>query len=568
MSFSNTVQRRHSIVLAGDQSSNFTMAHGRLFVVKLFFVAAFVLIVARAADVVVLDGGRPDVAPISAADVEAAPVARGKILDRNGVLLATTLKTASLFVDPFYVSDAVATAKQLAEIFPERSYGSLLKDLQGKGRFVWVARGITPEQQKAVLHIGEPGLQFEHEYQRFYPQGNLAPHLLGYTDVDDQGIAGIEKSFEKTLTEGHDLTLSLDSRLQHILRREIIAAAGRFDAVGGSGVILNAKTGEVLAGVSYPDFKPDEAGKAKSREKFNALTLGTYEFGSVFKIFSTAAFLENYDVAMSTTFDASEPLKQGRFTIRDYHAENRNLTIPEVFMHSSNIGSALMGQAVGTERLKASYKDLGLLDALDMEVPELGKPQVPSRWGDLTTLTASYGHGVAVTPLHVALGVATTVNGGTLVKPQLVKSDVEVERAAISVFAPKTSERMRALMRLVVTEGTGRKADVPGYQVGGKTGTAEKPGTTKKGYDRKRLISSFVGAFPMDDPEYVVFVAIDEPKGQKESYGYATAGWVAAPAFKAVVSSMVSVLGIPPRDVAEDQEISHGLKKFVSLKNG
>ncbi|MDB2683227.1 penicillin-binding transpeptidase domain-containing protein, partial [Alphaproteobacteria bacterium] len=407
-------QRRSAIKLAGDKSTALGLARGRLVVIKAFFVLVFLLVGVRASDLSVLqkkeyqgDSYRLEEGVASNIGAEV----RGPIRDRNGSVLATTLKTASLYADPHLVSDPVAASKKLTKIFPSLSYGKLLKDLQSKKRFVWIKRSIMPAEQHAVLEIGEPGLQFESEYARFYPQGELFSHVLGYTNVDGAGIAGIENSFDGLLSGGGDLQLSLDARFQHLLRREIIGASKKFSAIGGSGVIMDVKSGEV-AGVSWPDFDLNNQPAATNNQKFNRLTVGTYELGSVFKVFSTAAFLENYDVPMSTKFDASKPIKRGRFTIRDYHAEARELTIPEIFMHSSNIGSALMGEAVGTEKLRSFYEDLGLMGALDVEIPEKGAPQIPSPWRDINTLTASYGHGIAVTPLHVASSVSTVVNGG------------------------------------------------------------------------------------------------------------------------------------------------------------
>ena len=570
MSIQKAMNRRHAIKLLGDQTTSLSLAAGRIVMLKAFFVMLFVLVGIRASDVS-LFAHRSDSAQKQSRQAHVGAKMRGNILDRNGVLLATTIETPSLYADPHFISDPQSAARQLVAIFPDISYEKLLKDLSGKKRFVWIKRGISPEQRRAVLHIGEPGLDFEEETKRYYPQGALASHLIGATDIDSKGIAGLERGFDSKLSLGQHVSLSVDTRLQHVLRREIKAAAETFKAIGGMGVIMNAKTGEVLAGVSWPDFKPNHMREASSGARFNRLMTGTYEFGSVFKTFSTAAFLENYDVPLSTTFDASEPIKSGRFTIRDYHAEDRVLTIPEVFMYSSNIGSAMMGQAVGNERLKKFYDDLGLLTRLDMGTMETAKPQVPKQWGDISTLTTSYGHGIAVTPMHVSAAMASTVNGGLWVEPTFAAraQDTHTTPQALSVMSEKTSETMRGLLRLVVTDGTGKNAEATGFRVGGKTGTAEKPGKIKKGYDRKRLISSFVGAFPMDDPQYVVFVALDEPKGNKATYGYATAGWVAAPVVSKVITSMASILGImPDKENQGEDALSSPLKKYVSLKNG
>lgn len=561
--------RRKAVKLEGERSSSLDLARGRLVLISGFFVLIFIFFAIRAFDLTIIQHRAE--APLDSYTQLQEPraenvIPRADVTDRNGVLLATTLKTASLYADPHLISDPETTAKGLSEIFPQLSYGATLQKLQSNKRFIWLERNIRPDEQQAVLRLGEPGLDFEYEDRRVYPQGAMAAHLLGYTSIDNKGQAGIERSFDKLLGDGEPLALTLDMRLQHALRREIQATLDDFSAKAGMGVIMDVGTGEILAGVSLPDFDPHNAGRADKNALFNRLSLGVYELGSVFKIFSTAALFETLDVPMRTTFDASEPIKVGRFTINDYHAEDRVLTVPEVFMYSSNIGSAMMGQAVGTDALKSFYKDLGLLDALDFEIREVTKPLVPHPWGELATLTASYGHGIATTPLHLITAVSSIVNGGYLVKPKLVvdKIDGEAKREEVQVVSAQTAHRMRQLLRLTVTDGTGKNADVPGYLVGGKTGTAEK--SSVRGYDRKKLISSFVAVFPMDAPRYAVFIAIDEPQGTKKSFGYATAGWTAAPAVQRVISSMVSILGIEPRYIKPEQDMGASLKHYVSEK--
>lgn len=563
--------RRAAIKIVGERSSALDLARGRLVLISGFFILVYIFFAIRAFDLTIIqyktDEGAQSLAQIEGQKPATAAIARADITDRNGVLLATTLKTASLYADPYLISSPEATAKGLNAIFPDLSYGTLLQKLQSEKRFVWIKRSIMPDEQHAILQLGEPGLEFEYENSRIYPQGQMAAHLLGYTSIDARGQAGIERSFDKILSDGAPLQLTLDNRLQHVLRREIQSTIDEFSAKAGFGVIMDVTNGEILAGVSLPDFDPHNAGDADKNALFNRITLGVYELGSVFKIFSTAALFETLNVPMRTTFDASEPIKIGRFTINDYHAEDRVMTVPEVFMYSSNIGSAMMGQAVGTEALRNFYKDLGLLDTLDFEIREVTKPLVPNPWGEISTVTASYGHGIATTPLQLITAVSSIANGGYTVKPKLVMTDsaAQIKTEDVRVVSAQTAHRMRQLLRLVVTDGTARKAEVPGYLLGGKTGTAEKPGSSG-GYDRKKLISSFVGVFPMDAPRYAVFVAIDEPQGTKKSYGYATAGWTAAPAVQRVVSSMVSILGIQPRYISADQEMGASLKHYIAEK--
>lgn len=570
--------RRNALKLEGEKSSALDLARGRLVLMSGFFILVYIVFAVRAFDLAVIQGQAAksdqgqnvDVVAVDVKENEELPlVRRADIVDRNGVLLATTLRTASLYADSRLIADSKGSAEKLSRIFPDLKYGDVLQKLQSGKRFVWLKRNVSPEQQFKVLEIGEPGLEFKESYKRFYPQGALTAHVLGYGNVDAQGLSGIERSFNNYLNAGRDLKLTIDVRLQHALRREVLKAMNEFEAPAAAGAIMDVTTGEILAGVSLPDFNPHDPGTAKDEAVFNRLTLGAYELGSVFKIFSTAAFFERHDVPMSTTFDASEPIKVGRFTINDYHAEDRVLSIPEVFMYSSNIGSALMGQSVGTEHLRGFYEDLGLLSTLDFEVREVARPMVPNPWREVNTLTASYGHGVATTPLQLVSGVSSIVNGGYLVTPTLVmheETDISPQED-IRVVSAKTAQRMRQLLRLVVTDGTASKAEVPGYRVGGKTGTAEK--IIDGRYDNTKKISSFIGVFPMDAPRYAVFVMVDEPKGQKHTWGYATGGWVAAPAVARVIASMASVLGIPPaRDHAPENRFGESLKKYVSAKEG
>jgi cell division protein FtsI (penicillin-binding protein 3) len=571
----NPHSRRNPVRLVGEKSSSFDLARGRLVLLSGIFVLIYMLLAARAVDLTVIQSSvRSDEKAGNEKVVSDKPalsehVTRGDIFDRNGTLLATTLKTPTLYVDPKHVSDQALASKNLALLFPDLKEKEVLHKMQSQKRFVLLRRDLNPQEQLDVLRLGEPGLGFKYEERRVYPQGSLMAHMVGYTNIDNQGLAGIERSYQDVLQTGQPLELTLDVRLQHALRREIKRAMQEFSAIGGAGLIMDVTNGQILAGVSMPDFDPQAVGETDPDKIFNRLTLGAYELGSVFKIFSTAAFLETHDVPMSTSFDASEPIRSGGFVINDFHAENRVLTIPEVFMHSSNIGSAMMGLAVGGEKLKSFYQDLGLTTPMKFDISEMGRPSVPSPWRELTTITSAYGHGITTTPLQMASAVGTVVNGGTRVTPSLVMKTVDESSVAqtpdgVRILSEKTSHRLRQLMRLVVADGTGSKADVPGYNVGGKTGTAEK--IKVGGYDKNKLISSFVGMFPSEAPRYVVFIMIDEPKGTKESFGYATAGWVAAPAVARVVASMTSILGIPPEDTAPEKDIASSLRQFVAVK--
>jgi cell division protein FtsI (penicillin-binding protein 3) len=475
--------------------------------------------------------------------------ARANIVDRNGVLVATNLPAASLYADPAAVLDAEEAALRLAAVLPELGHDALLAKLTADRRFVWIKRHLTPRQQYEINRLGLPGLAFERDERRVYPHGPLLAHALGYTGIDNRGLAGLELALDSRLAgeaaqQGEPLALSIDLRVQHVLHEELSAAVVEFEALGAAGLVLDVENGEVLAMVSLPDFDPNLPGQPDANARFNRTTLGVYEMGSTFKTFTLAAALDSGVVTLSDGYDASEPIKISRYWIRDYHPENRFLTVPEIFMYSSNIGAAKMAIDIGTERQQAFLGSLGLLSAAEIELPELGAPLAPSPWREINTMTISFGHGIAVPPLNLARATAAMVNGGLLRPATLLKRDGAAPAPGVPVIRPETSDIMRALLRLVVDEGTGKNAAAPGFQMGGKTGTSEK--VVAGGYERKALITSFVGAFPMDAPRYVVLVMVDEPHGNAKTFGYATAGWTAAPSVGRVVSRIGPLLGVTP----------------------
>ncbi len=565
--------RCNMAVIDGDRRCAASMMKNRLSILSVFFISAYLLIAVRLLDLGVVQGldfradGISDVGAQSVSVKEITP-RRGDVYDRNGFLVATSLKTPSLFVDPYLVLDANALSESLSKVLPDFDKEKSIKIMSAKNRFGWLAYDITPKQQQAILEIGDPSLGFKYNYKRIYPQGSLFAHLVGYTDRDGLGLSGVERGFDDVLARGDDVSLSLDLRLQHAVKREVSKAIADFNAKAGVGVILDAKTGELLAGVSLPDFDLNAVSDAKNNQKFNRLTLGVYELGSIFKIFSTAALLEFKKVSMGRTFDARKPIKVGWFTISDYHAQGRFLTVAEVFMYSSNIGTALMAKMIGGRALKAFYKDLGLLDRLRFDIKEIGRPIIPKQdiWREDSAMTISYGHGISVSPLQMSVAVASIVNGGIALQPTLIKKEEGYRpKSEVRVISEKTSLKMRKLLRLAVNKGTGKNANLEGIAIGGKTGTADK--SVNGRYRRDKRISSFVGAFPIHDPEYIVMVMIDEPKGNKSSNGYATAGWVAAPAVKRIVNSMVSILGIPTDKYNPASDISLDLMPYVHDKN-
>jgi cell division protein FtsI (penicillin-binding protein 3) len=575
--------RKQRIHVGDNRDHALRVMRGRLVLFQTIAIIGFAFIGLRAADLMVLQA-LPPVASVdgdgAAQRADVAPqeeYRRADIVDRNGVILATSLKTDSLYADPARLINKQYAAERLAKIFPEYTEDALLKKFNMPRRFVWIKRGVTPLEQEAILDIGEPALAYTQEDHRFYPQGNLTSHLVGMTNRDGAGTMGLERGIDEQLShfsaqdvedENAEIRTTLDVRVQHVLHREIKKAMTSFEAKAGAGIVMDVETGDVLAAVSLPDFDPNNPPNPNAPEMFNRFSQGVYELGSSFKLFSTAALFEFKKVKMSHRFDARKPIESGGFKIHDYHAEKRILTVPEVFMVSSNIGSAKMAQMVGTDNIRSFYRDLGLMDAPPFEIKEVSSPLVPNPWREINTLTTAYGHGIAISPLQLARAAASIVNGGNLIAPRLIAAEIDDEPTYVRVISQQTAQNMRALLRLVVTHGTGGSADVKGLLIGGKTGTAEKPSKSGRGYDRKRLISSFLGMFPMDAPRYVVFVMVDEPKGQAHSFGYATAGWVAAPAVGAIIEAMAPMVGISRTDTAERDDPATGLNRYISLKKG
>ena len=547
---------RRALRLDGTRKEVLETGRTRLLVAGIVFAVAFSAIGVRVLELAVLNGGEGrDLA--TRADGTPPAQTRADIVDRNGQVLATTLPVASLYADPREVDNPAQLANQLAPILKQSTAAELQALLDSTKHFVWLERKLTPRQQYRVNRLGKPALRFQKSERRFYPYGELTAHAVGYTNVDGKGIAGIEQSFNQLLKDSNQpLQLSLDVRVQHILTDELRAKMREFEGIGATGVVMDVRTGELLAIASLPTYDPHEPGRASDDAKFNRATLGIYEMGSTFKIFSTAAALETQSVGLFDKYDVSEPIRKAGFTIRDYKPKDGELTVPQIFMHSSNIGTAKMAMQTGTEVQQATLRDLGLTRPVNLEVPEVGSPMVPNPWREISTVTVSYGHGIAVNAVQLASAVGATVNDGVRHSPTLLKRDPADVGAGERVFSAKTSRHMRDLMRLVVEYGTGKNADAYGYRVGGKTGTADKQENGRYGDAR---ISSFVGAFPMDDPRYVVFAMVDEPKGQEHTFGYATGGWVAAPVVKNVIERMGPMLGIEPRPTKTPKKENHPL---------
>ena len=462
--------------------------------------------------------------------------ARPDITDRNGETLATDVKTVSVFAEPRNVLDKDEAVELLTAVLPELDARELRERLNTRRGFIWVKREITPRQQAEVHRLGIPGVGFVPENKRVYPNGVAAAHVLGFANIDNVGIAGIEKYIDAQglqdlngagfAVQSADLTpvaLSIDLRAQHALRDELAKALDKYKAKAAAGTIVDVNTGEVVALVSLPDFDPNNPVDALDKERINRINVGVYEMGSTFKAITTAMALDSGRFTINSTFDARAALRYGRFTINDFHAQHRVMSVPEVFIYSSNIGTARMALGIGVDGHKAFLRKMGQLDRLRTELPESAEPIIPPRWGELNTMTIAFGHGLAVAPLQAVMATAALVNGGYLIPPTFLKRNpTEARELATRVIKPETSEAMRYVMRLNAERGSASRAAVAGYFVGGKTGTAEK--VVGGRYAKNKLLTTFMAIAPSDKPRYLFLTVLDEPQGLPETQGVATSG--------------------------------------------
>ncbi|VEJ45631.1 peptidoglycan D,D-transpeptidase FtsI family protein [Bartonella vinsonii] len=483
--------------------------------------------------------------------------ARPDIIDRNNRLLATDIKTYSLFAEPRRILDVDETIELLSTVLPDLNWQETYKRLKKKSSFSWIQRGLTPTQKTQIMALGIPGIGFRTEIRRFYPSGSVFSHILGMVNVDNQGIAGMEKYIDDAglsalraaglATEEalKPVQLSIDVRIQTIVHDELREAMKRYKALAAGAVLLNIHTGEVLALASLPDFDPGNPVEALKSDRFNRMTAGTFEMGSIIKSFTTAMALDSGLFHLKSVIDASQPLQAGQnYFIRDFHGKNRPLALWEVFIYSSNIGSAKEALAVGIDGHRDFLRRLGLLDRLTTELPEVAHPVVPRHWKDIHSMTIAFGHGMATTPLQTAVGAAALMNDGWLIDPTFLKrTQAEAVKYAKQVLKPKTSENMRYLYKLNSDIGSGRNAKVEGYRVGGKTGTAEKVENGK--YSKTKNFNSFLAAFPIENPAYVVLTIIDEPQPE-DGQRSATAAMNAGPMLANIIRRSASFLGIKP----------------------
>jgi cell division protein FtsI (penicillin-binding protein 3) len=492
------------------------------------------------------------------ASQDAIATARPDIVDRNGAVLATDVKASSLFGEPRRIIDKDEAIELLTAALPDLDTIEVRERLSSRKGFVWLKREITPKQQQDIHRLGIPGIGFLRENKRVYPTGASVAHLIGLVNIDNQGIAGMEKWLDNNgLADLHragfatdrlqrPVELSIDLRVEHALRDELLKAKEKYKAKAASGLVSNVRTGEIVALVSLPDFDPNNPKQAHDPERINRLTTGVFEMGSTFKALTLAMALDSGKANLNTLYDGRGALRFGKFTIHDTHPVGRPITLSEVFTFSSNVGAAKIALAQGVDAHRAFLKKLGQMDRLRTELPESTSPIVPKRWSELNTITIAFGHGIAVAPLQAVMGINAVVNGGLLIPPTFLKRSEEEARAmAKRVLKPETSDKMRYLMRLNAEIGTAKKADVNGYYIGGKTGTSEKVVAGR--YSRKQVLNSFTAIIPADNPQYQLLVMIDEPKALPETQGFITSGWNAVPTGGKVIARIGPLLGIEPR---------------------
>lgn len=535
---------------AGFRQQSIATAHQRLMQLMLLFMAGALVVAVK---IVWLgftsDGSAAAVSALgSAAD-------RADIVDRNGDVLARTIEAWSVGVHPDrLLGEPAELAPRLAKLMPERTEAEYLTILKSGMRFTYLRRRAMPELVAQVNALGEPAMAYAREPERLYPQTTLAAHVVGYTDFDGRGVTGMERVLNKELTAatagGTPIALSIDSRVQAAMESELFAAMTKHQAVGATGLVLDVQTGEVISLVSLPVYNPNKVGQANPEALRNNVTQSVYELGSTFKPLTMALALDKGVVTnVARRFDATQPVAVGRFKISDDHPAKRWLNMPEALVHSSNIVTARVADEIGKDRMDAMFKELGFYDPPYIELKEKGRPLKPAYWGRATTMTTAYGHGIAVTPLHLASAYAALVNGGVWRPATLYKVAPGKAVKGRRIFSAHTSYQMRQMLRLIVTEGTGRKGDAAGFRVGGKTGTAEKAGAG--GYNKSVNVSTFAAAFPMDAPRYVVIAMLDAPKGTAETYGLTTAAWTAAPVVSKVIARTGPMLGVYP-DASKD----------------
>ena len=527
-----------------DPARSRRIAEGRLLVSAVIVLGVFSAIAVRV--LMLASEDNPRLTPYLA---DGSSVARGEVFDRNGRLLATNLPIVVLHADPAHIMDAKAAAQALAPMLPRYDEADLLRLLTRKTRYVELDRKLTPARHAAILQLGIPGIHFRKSVVRAYPGGDLAAHVLGHVDVDNNGIAGVEKSLNTRLAAGENITLSIDSGVQAIVARALQAQIDDYEALAGAALMMEIGSGEIVAMVSLPDYNANHIAAADGEARFNRASLGLYELGSTFKILNTAIALETGTTTLDRRYNVAKPLRVPGKSITDHKTYDWPLSVPEILVLSSNIGSAKMAAEFGGETQRTYLERLGMAQRLSLEIPETSTPQMPRQWKAAEIATVSYGHGIAVSLPHLAAAVSAASGDGVFLEPTLLHRAPADARIRSRVFSPDTTRAVRSMMRLVVAhpDGTGNLAEARGYMVGGKTGTSEKV-RPEGGYFKDRNIASFVATFPVHEPKYVLAIMVDDPKGQKKSYYKTTGGWVAAPAAKEIIRHAAPMLRIHPVD--------------------
>lgn len=538
-------------------------AEGRLLVLGVFFFCAFAVVGGRMALLATSD----PVEPRAHAPGAVISASRADIVDRNGNILATNFDTHALYAQPANMIDPVSVAKKLVEIFPDLEQDRLVKDFTGKRKFLWIKKKISPEQMQAVHDVGDPGLMFAPRDMRLYPNGTLAAHVLGGASYGKEGVhaaevigvAGVEKYFDDYLRDPSNgakpLELALDLTIQAASERILYGGMKLMNAKGATSVLMDVHTGEVISVVSLPSFDPNDRprpavkGDPSDSPLFNRSVQGVYELGSTFKIFAAAQAMDLGLVNENTMINTAGPMRVGGHAIGEFKNHNYGtITVSDIIMKSSNRGTGRMALMIGGERQQEFLKSLGLFDITPFEIIEAsgGKPLIPKRWTELSAVTISYGHGISTSPMHLAAAYAAIANGGTMVKPTLMKQNGPV--VGPRVITERTAREARKMLRRVVSEddGTASFAEVPGYMVAGKTGTADKPKPRGGGYYKDKVIATFASMFPADNPRYVLIVTLDEPVETSGAQPRRTAGWTAVPVAAEMIRRVAPLLGVRP----------------------
>lgn len=537
------------------RSTHLSKSAGRIRLVAVGFASLFLLFVGRLA----YFGMKPDPHSERSEASDAVSAARPDLVDRNGEILATDVKVMSVFAEPRRIIDKDEATELITAILPEVNARDLREKLGSRKGFVWIKREVTPEQRQAIFRLGLPGIGFMPENKRVYPNGPLAAHVLGFTNSDNQGIAGIEKyidgqgladlhgaGFNLTPENLKPIAMSLDMRATHALRDELVQGLQRFSAKAAAAAILDVNTGEIVAEASLPDYDPNNPVDALKPDAINQLTVGVHEMGSTFKALTIAMALQSGKVNLATRIDVGHPLRAGHMFIHDFEPQHRPLSIPEIFTYSSNIGSARMALMVGVEGHQAFLRQLGQLTRMRTELPENAEPIVPRHWSDVSTMTIAFGHGLAVAPLQAMMAVGALVNGGYLITPTFLKRPSVFDKTKEPhVVSEQTSEALRYIMRLNAIIGTAKKANIPGYFVGGKTGTADK--VINGRYSKTKVFTTFMALVPADKPRYLFMTVMDDPQGRKEDGNWNTAAYNSGYITGRLIERICPLLDLPPR---------------------